>query len=81
MGFEEEDAMVEALPDADWGPAASVAVVTIAQRLLRASALSEGKKKKKGEWSTSVSRGYVPGENVPRMGVEPMTLASLNEEC
>jgi len=29
VGFEEEDAMVEALPDADWGPAASVAVVTM----------------------------------------------------
>jgi len=29
FGFEEEDAMVEALPDADWGPAASVAVVTM----------------------------------------------------
>lgn len=29
FGFEEEDIMVEALPDADWGPAASVAVVTM----------------------------------------------------
>ena len=28
-GFEEEDIMVEALPDADWGPAASAIVVTI----------------------------------------------------
>ena len=78
FGFEEEDIMVEALPDAEVDPAAaSVAVVT----MLAAASADCVELRKKKKRTSSVSRGYVPGENVPRMGVEPMTLASLNEEC
>ena len=79
FGFEEEDIMVEALPDAEVDPAAaSVAVVTMLAAASADCVEFELRKKKR---TSSVSRGCVPGENVPRMGVEPMTLASLNEEC
>ena len=78
FGFEEEDIMVEALPDAEVDPNPAASVVTMLAAASADCVEFELRKKKR---TSSVSRGCVPGENVPRMGVEPMTLASLNEEC